>query len=148
MKKSIYFLAILGALFLVSCAGKNGDDSGEGIEESTMESAEKSIVGTWQLTDMDMGTELTSEQEAQFEQMLEKMKESVYYTFNADGTITYGGWSADGAMSDGTYKLDGGTVEINTNGITENLRVKIDGDQLTISGEMGGTTNTMVLQRK
>ena len=82
MKKSIYAFAIMSSLFLVSCGGDSDESSSAEGTEKTAEGAEKeagpSIVGTWKLTDADMGMEIPAEQQEMYDAMMKQLKEKDY----------------------------------------------------------------------
>lgn len=155
MKKTIYVFAVISSLFLVACGGDNAgekDGSGEGTEKSGDEKEEASgpsIVGTWQLSDFDMGMEIPEEQKEMFDKMMEEMKANSAMTFKADGTFM----SKQSVMGDikeesGTYKLDGNKLTTTSDGKTETLDVEISDKTMKIQLEDRGQTLTMTFSKK
>lgn len=90
MKKT--FLVLTATLTLLTTSCKNNTEaSGEAItSKETAESKPATVVGTWLMTDFDLGKDIPKEQQealdAYKKEMIDK-KET--YTFNEDGTMTH-----------------------------------------------------------
>lgn len=152
MKKTIYAFAVMSSLFLVSCGGDNADDaSGEG-KEKTEEGAEKeagtSIVGTWKLTDADMGMEIPEEQQEMYDAMMKQLKDNTSYTFNEDGTMISNTFVGEPLEQKGTYKLDGDKLSVDMEGRTDSIKIDLSEETLVMYIEDGGRTMTMTFARK
>lgn len=114
MKKRIaILLVVLMMLTLIACGGKCGN------------SAEASIVGTWELVDGEGDAKETVA-------MMMSMGMTMSFTFNADGTgsMTYV-FSGDSASESFDYTLENGQIVIDGAGADYTL----DGDRLTIEVE-------------
>ena len=152
MKKTIYAFAVLSSLFLVACGGdKSSDASGEKTEQSGNEmNAGPTLIGEWQLSDMDMGMEIPEESKPMFDALVEEMKANSTMTFKEDGTYI----SRQAAMGEvtnekGKYKLDGNKIETTSeNGKTEKLDIDLGKDSFTISVMNRGQKMTMTYTRK
>lgn len=96
--------------------------------------------GTWKLTKGYSGeTEVTAEQLKTFG--LDEMT----FTFE-DGKVTIKADSSS-ETSDGTYTVDGNKVTISSEG-ADDVEGTIDGDELTIEEENGGTSMKLILERQ
>jgi flagellar hook assembly protein FlgD len=156
MKKTMYIFSIAASLFLVSCGGSadNGTDGGsaDGTEEGTEEEeevAEVSIVGTWQMSDLDMGMEIPEGQEELFKTMKEELIKSSSMVFNEDGTMNAKA-SVDGQASDisGTYTLEGDQLKTVADGKEDTQTVsELTETTLVLKMVDEGTTMTMTYSR-
>ena len=123
MKKRIaILLVVLMMLTLIACGGKDGN------------SAEASIVGTWELVDGEGDAKETVA-------MMMSMGMTMSFTFNADGTgsmsASFGG---DESSENFTYTLEDGKIMMDGSPMNYTL----DGDRLSV--DINGTM--MVFKRK
>lgn len=156
MRKTIFTIMAATTLVFASCANKNAKAEGDATAADTTNveapkaeaPAEASIVGTWKLSDMDMGREVPKGKEKQFEEMMAKMKAETSFTFNEDGTMT----SNNPAIKDskGTYTYADGklTVTDDKTKKAETLTVdELTADKLVISNEQGGKKMVMTFSK-
>lgn len=155
MKKTIYAFAVISSMFLVACGSDNAegsDESGEKKEQTgddKEEASGPSIVGTWGLSDMDMGMEIPEEQQEMFDAMMEEMKANTTYVFTEDGKITMNTFAMGESMTqEGTYELDGNTLKTTVDGQSTEQEVKITDKTMSFSIEERGTTMSMTFTRK
>ena len=90
MKKSIFAFAIAGSMFLVSCGTEEENNNNEGIgqsEESQDETAEPTIIGTWQMTGFDDGYEPSAEEQEMRDKGLQELIKNTEYVFGEDGSL-------------------------------------------------------------
>jgi hypothetical protein len=156
MKKTIFMIMAAATLAFASCADKTNKTEGDATAtdstqveaETATEPAEASVVGTWKLTDMDMGMEVPKGKEKQFEEMMAKMKAETNFTFNEDGTM-----SGDNAVvkgTKGTYTYEDSKLSI-TDATTKKVEVlnvdELTADKLVISSEQGGRKAVMTFSK-
>lgn len=154
MKKTIYAFAVLSSLFLVACGGDNAKDaSGEDAEKSS-EGAEKeeekgpSIVGTWDLVDVDMGMEIPEDQQDMYDAMVDQLKEHTSYTFNEDGTMISNSFVGEPVEQKGTYKLEGDKLNVDMEGQSDTIKVDLSEEALVMHIDAGGNSMKMTFTRK
>ena len=156
MRITIYTIMAATTLLFASCTNKNVNAEGEAAAADTTnveapkaeEPAEASIVGTWRLSDMDMGMEVPKGKEKQFEEMMDKMKAETSFTFNEDGTMT----SNNPAIKDskGTYTYEGGKLTVNDDKTKKPETLNVDeltADKLVISKEQSGKKMVMTFSK-
>lgn len=156
MKKSIFMIAAMTTLVFASCANKTeAPVEGEAVENTEATPApeeaatEASIVGTWKMSDIDMGMEVPKGKEKQFEEMKAKMLSETGYTFNEDGTMTMKSPMFEKEMT-GTYKLDGKTLSVTDNESKKAETLNVDeltANKLVLSMEQGGKKAMMTFSK-
>jgi len=129
MKAALATTVIFIALVLSSCA--------------------PSIVGEWQLSDVDIGMEVPADQQEMFDAMLQEMKDNTTYTFTDDGKITMK-MSAMGleTVQDGTYTFKKDVLTVTMDGETSDLDVDLTKDSLKFNESDGDVTMSMTFERK
>lgn len=155
MKKSILTLATFTALTFASCSNsENKTENGVAITENTTATvsetpaepeAAASIVGTWKLTEVDLGMTPPKGQEKTFEDLKKDMVAKTIYTFGEDGTINL---TTSMAKSNGTYTLDGSKLTTVINNKTESATVEsLTASELVIAVEDHGSKMVMKFQK-
>jgi hypothetical protein len=164
MKKTMYVFGVAASLLLASCGGTTetapGTDTATDTPEATKAEVEpevvvsdgSSIVGAWQMTDMNLGVEMTTEQEAEMAALMAEMVTGSVYTFNEDGTMAM--VTPQGNES-GTYMIVPGGE-----GLVPNLIATSDGgeeqvmmltelsdNKLVLTMDVDGNVGTMTFSR-
>jgi major membrane immunogen (membrane-anchored lipoprotein) len=97
MKKTFFTIMAVASLVFASCGDKaNKTEGNTTSNESTLveppqadqPKAAATVVGTWKLTEFDMGMEVPKGKEKAFEDMKKKMLAETSFTFNEDGTMS------------------------------------------------------------
>lgn len=163
----MFALGMAASLFLVSCGGEDTPATDNATDTTATADApvadepvadepapaadEASIVGEWQMTGMDMGMELTPEQEADMAAMVEKMAAETKWNFNADGTMLM--ISPEGEEA-GTYEVVEGDMgkELKataaTNGEEQTMMItELTANALVLTMNIEGTVGTMTFSR-
>lgn len=156
MKKTILVITATTALFFASCADKTNKTEGEATSvESTQAEPEKAaepeeatIVGTWKLSDIDLGMEVPKGKEQALEDMKKKMIAETVYTFNADGTMTFKNPMVPETPA--TYTQEDSKIII-TDNKTKNAEIismeELTADKLVLSSEQGGRKAVMTFSK-
>lgn len=156
MKKSI-FTIMAATLVFASCADKNAKTEGDAattdsthvaVEAPVEAKAEASVVGTWKLTEFDMGMEVPKGKEKAFEDMKKKMLAETAFTFNEDGTMT----SSNPVVKDskGTYTYEDSKLKITDDKSKKEETLTVDeltADKLVISNEHNGKKAVMTFSK-
>ena len=157
MKKTILMCAAAVTLLFASCKNNSGETEAGTPSDSTNipteavqaePAAEASIVGTWKLSDIDLGMEVPKGKEKQFEDMKKKMFEETNFTFNEDGTMSGDNPSVKGTT--GTYTYADSKLEITDSKTkkVETLTVdELTADKLVISSEQNGKKAVMTFSK-
>jgi hypothetical protein len=157
MKKTILMCAAAVALLFASCKNNPGETEAGTPSDSTNIStetvqaepvAETSIVGTWKLSDIDLGMEVPKGKEKQFEDMKKKMFAETNFTFNEDGTMSGDNPAVKGTT--GTYTYADSKLEITDSKTkkVETLTVdELTADKLVISSEQNGKKAVMTFSK-
>lgn len=152
MKKTIFTIMAAACLVFASCADKTNKAEGDAKAEIQVEAAEKpaeaSVVGTWKLTDIDMGMEVPKGKEKMFEDMKKKMFAETSFTFNEDGTMS----GANPAVKDmkGTYTYEDSKLTITDSSTKKAETMTVDeltSDKLVISTSQNGKTAIMTFSK-
>jgi hypothetical protein len=154
MKKPILILAAFAALSLASCGNSENktehaaaDTTTAAVVEETKAEPEAaaSIVGTWKLTDVDLGMVAPKGQEKTFDDLKKEMIAKTVYTFGEDGTISL---TSPMAKSAGTYTLEGDKLTTVINKKTESVIVQsMTASELVLTIEERGTKMVMKFQK-
>lgn len=157
MKKPLSILVITSMLFIVACGGDTENESNnneatteetteEVAEEEVVEEAEEaSIVGEWQLSDMDMGIEIPAGQEEAFAASIKEAVESTKYTFNEDGTMVMVNQLG---TQNGTYTVDGNMLNASTEGKDESIEIgELTANKLVLLIKEEGMNGSMTFER-
>jgi hypothetical protein len=165
MKKSIYVFGVAASLLLASCGGGSetpatpaeGDTTAAAPVETPAEpevvaAEEVSIVGAWQMADMDLGMELTPEQEADMAAAIAEMVSGSVYTFNEDGTMTMVTPQGEEA---GTYKIEPGDegfvpnlIATGASGEEQTMMLtELSANKLILTMNIDGSIGTMTFTR-
>lgn len=156
MKKTIFTIMAAATMVFASCADKNAKTEGNAATTDTTQveapkteaPVEASVVGTWKLTDMDMGMEVPKGKEKQFEEMMAKMKAETSFTFNEDGTMSGDNPAVKGMK--GTYTYEGGKLVITDDKTKKAETLNVDeltADKLVISNEQNGKRAVMTFSK-
>jgi hypothetical protein len=159
MKKTIFMIAATTSLVFASCGNKVEKTEGEAAaveaqaapeaEVAPEPEAEASIVGTWKLSDIDMGMEVPKGKEKQFEEMKAKMISKMAYTFKEDGTMSMKTPMFDKEMT-GTYKLEDSKLTVTTDDTKKAETINVDeltANKLVLSTEQGGRKAVMTFSK-
>jgi hypothetical protein len=149
MKKSIYTFGICLAIGLSSCSGAIGDAVAD-VEGMLEEASEPTVVGFWELSDLDMGFEIPAEQQSMFDTMKEEMIENSNASYKEDGSF------ASNDFMDGNMVSTGGTYVVNSDqltttssdGIESSVNItRLTATEMTLSIVDNGSTMTMTYKR-
>jgi uncharacterized lipoprotein NlpE involved in copper resistance len=149
MKKTLFAFALVGSVLFVSCNNAE-ENAGEGTEQNADEGKEApSIVGTWQMSDMDMGIEIPAEELEMYEQTVKETSENTKYTFNADGTFKVNTMMLSRPVDyAGTYTAEGETLSMTEEGAEPvEFGFKVTDTELIVTQEDRGATITMTFER-
>ena len=159
MKKTIYIFGITTSMiFLMSCGG-NSEGEGSTTEETVTtteapaeepmaeEPAEEaSIVGVWQMTDMDMGMAPPAGHEEEFKAAIQKSIDATKYTFNEDGSMNI---ASEMGPQTGTYSVNGSTLSSTVGDKSEDIEIKeLTTDKLVLGVTERGSTMTMTFAKQ
>lgn len=156
MKKAILMITVTMALFFASCVDKTNKTEGEATSvenaqaepEKAAEPEEASIVGTWKLSDIDLGMEVPKGKEQALEDMKKKMIAETVYTFNADGTMTFKNPMVPETPA--TYTQEDSKIII-TDNKTKKAEIismeELTADKLVLSSEQGGRKAVMTFSK-
>lgn len=157
MKVKLFIFAL--SFGLLSCGGADNQAAGTDAKEDNVEATttqgeaakteEASIVGTWQMTNMDPGmdqSQLGEEEKAQMKAMIEEIAANTTYTFSEDGTTTL--TSPDGEEK-GTYSIEGDQLTaVEENGKTEVMTItELTANSLVLSMEIDGNKGSLSFKR-
>lgn len=158
MKKVIFMCTAATALLFVSCKN-NSDAKTDGTDadstnvttEAVTESepaAEASVVGTWKLSDIDLGMEAPKGKEQVLEDMKKKMIAETVYVFNEDGTMTFKNFMVKETPATYTYADSKITIIDNKTKKTETVTVdELTANKLVITSEQGGHKAVMTFSK-
>lgn len=139
MKKTFRIMVMASAMGLVACGGDavteevieaTTEEASEEVTEVVEEAEKASIVGTWQMTEMDMGITPPPGKEEEFKAAMKESIDQTKYTFNEDGSMVINSMLGE---QKGTYSVDGDVLTSNLEGKEESIEI----------GEL--TTNKLVL---
>ncbi len=146
----------IALLAFTSCADKTNKTEGDVTAADTTQvkaveakpEAVVTVVGTWKLSDMDMGMEVPKGKEKQFEEMMAKMKAETTFTFNKDGTMSGDNPAVKGTTGTYTYEYSKLIITDSKTKKTETLNVdELTADKLVISNEQNGKKAVMTFSK-
>lgn len=157
MKKTIFMITAATSILLASCGNKTEKTEGDAAavesaaapEETAAPVAEASIVGTWKLSDIDLGMEAPKGKEKQLEEMKAKMIAGTVYTFNDDGTMSFKTPMLDKEIA-ATYTNEDSKLVVTNNDTKkpETMTVEeLTADKLVISSEQRGKKAVMTFSK-
>ncbi len=155
MKKTILTLTAATAFLLASCGNnaKNAEattsdsNATENVQEAAPE-AEATVVGTWKLSDIDLGMEVPKGKEKVMEEMKQKMIAETVYTFNEDGTMTFKNPMAEAMPA--TYVLEGSKLTVTNDKDKKEDTFTVEeltADKLVLSSEQRGKKAVMTFSK-
>ena len=153
MKKAIFMMAVAGAFVFNACKS----DAAKATEENTTttkaaepaaETETASIVGTWKMSDVDLGMEVPKGKEKVIEDMKKQMIAETVYTFNEDGSMTYKNPMV--VPISATYTLNGTQLMVTnpTTKKTDTMTVdELSANKLVLSSEQGNHKAVMTFTK-
>jgi hypothetical protein len=157
MKKTIFMITAAASMMFASCGDKTTKTEGDATatDSTNVEAAATvtepeaaSIVGSWKLTNIELGMEVPKGKEQAMEDMKKKMYAETSFTFNEDGTMT----SSSPVVKDasGTYTYEDSKLSI-TDSKTKKAEVltvdELTANKLVISSEQNGKKATMTFSK-
>lgn len=132
MKNQFKVLALFLVLVLASCS-----------------STSPSIVGEWQLYDLDLGMEIPADQQDMFNEMLQEMKDNTLYTFKNDGSMTMETYvMGEKDASSGTYEFDDGLLIVDMDDQIDSVQCNLSDSIMILNLEEAGTKMSMTFKKK
>lgn len=156
MKKSILMCTAVVTLLLASCknnseantTGTVADTASVTAPTVTEPKAEASIVGTWKLSDIDLGMVAPKGKEKVLEDMKQKMIAETVYTFNEDGTMSFKNFMVKETPATYTYADSKITITDNNTKKSETVTVdEVTTTKLVITSEQNGHKAVMTFSK-
>lgn len=153
MKKPIFIVSAFAVLAIASCSSNESKTENVATDKATVVVEETKtepevaalIVGTWKLTEVDLGMVAPKGQEKTFDDLKKDMIAKTIYTFGEDGSLNM---ESNLAKSTGTYTLSGNKLTTVLNKKTESVVVEsITTTELVIAIDDRGTKTVMKFKK-
>lgn len=157
MNKTIFTIMAVTSLLFTSCGDKTNKTEGDAATTETtlveppkanQPKAKPTLVGTWKLSDIDLGMEAPKGKEKVLEDMKKKMIAETVYTFNDDGTMTFKNFMVK--ETPGTYSYEDSKITITDAKTKKSEMVTVDeltANKLVLTSEQNGKKAVMTFSR-